>query len=222
MRPTCAPSSTARPLSSIWWGFLVAVCDGAQDGDGDLEVIVGTSLGFIYVLRASTGQVLPGPPGHAGDSRSDLFPAGFPLVMSEIQAQVTVADVNADGVLEMIAVDNKGNVMCFSKSGKEVWETQVSGFVAQGIRRPALSVTARRAAGATFGDVDGDGQLDVIVVGWACMRPSLASAGDGVGARVGAARRHRQGAAVLPREDQRCAALPRAFGPDGWLAQGRS
>jgi len=56
-----------------------------QDGDGDLEVVVGTSLGFIYVLNARTGKTLP----------------GFPISMSEIQAQITVADVNSDGKLGM-------------------------------------------------------------------------------------------------------------------------
>ncbi len=46
--------------------------------------------------------------------------AGFPLVMSEVQGQVAVADVNGDGILEMLASDTKGNVMCFDKKGKEV------------------------------------------------------------------------------------------------------
>jgi len=76
----------------------------------------------------------------------------------------------------MIAVDNKGNVLCFNKEGKEacwllslhrfmscdnhaltldaslilvqIWESRISGFVAQG---------------ATFGDVDGNGVLDVVL-----------------------------------------------------------
>lgn len=62
--------------------------------------------------------------------------------------QVTVEDVDGDGKLEMVAADAKGNVMCFNREGKEIWETSVAGFVAQG---------------ATFGDVDGDGAIDVVI-----------------------------------------------------------
>eukprot|EP00823_Brevimastigomonas_motovehiculus_P004817 TRINITY_DN3294_c0_g1_i1.p1 TRINITY_DN3294_c0_g1~~TRINITY_DN3294_c0_g1_i1.p1 ORF type:complete len:840 (-),score=130.77 TRINITY_DN3294_c0_g1_i1:99-2618(-) len=102
------------------------------DGDGELEIVLGTSLGFIYVVHAQNGELQP----------------GFPLAMGEIQAQVAIEDVNADGYLEMIALDNKGNVLCFDHKGKEIWETQISGFSAQG---------------ATFGDVNGDGEIDVAI-----------------------------------------------------------
>lgn len=50
-----------------WCG--VGVCFA---GDGELEIVLGTSLGFIYVMHASDGAL------HEG----------FPLTMAEIQAQV--------------------------------------------------------------------------------------------------------------------------------------
>ena len=46
------------------------------DADGSLEVIVGTSVGFIYVLNAA-GETLP----------------GFPVQIGEIQGQVAAEDV---------------------------------------------------------------------------------------------------------------------------------
>ncbi len=49
---------------------------------------------------------------------------------------------------ELIALDDKGNVLCFNRHGKELWETRISGFASQA---------------ATFGDVDGDGMMDVVV-----------------------------------------------------------
>ncbi len=101
------------------------------DGDGDLEVILGTSLGFIYCFHVATGKAQQ----------------GFPLVMDEIQGQVAVEDVNGDGMLELIAMDKKGNVLCFDRNGKEVWETRVAGFSTQAV---------------SFGDVDGDGVLDIV------------------------------------------------------------
>ena len=76
----------------------------------DLQVIVGT---FCRRPRAEFCQVRLATLASLG---LDVFSTGFPLMMSEIQAQVTVADVNADGVLEMITVDVQR-----SKSGKDLW-----------------------------------------------------------------------------------------------------
>jgi hypothetical protein len=86
--------------------------------------------GFIYALHASNGETLP----------------NFPITMSEIQvrnplraarqnahasgatcgcvrvpqAQVAVEDVNGDGMLELVAIDKLGNVLCFDRNGNEV------------------------------------------------------------------------------------------------------
>lgn len=85
------------------------------DGDGILEVVVATSLGFIYVLEAK------------GEVRE-----GFPVTMAEIQGQVGIADINDDGQLELIAADNRHNIAAFSSKGKELWERHMSGFSTQG------------------------------------------------------------------------------------------
>lgn len=85
------------------------------DGDGILEVVVATSLGFIYVLEAK------------GEVRE-----GFPVTMAEIQGQVGIADINDDGLLELVASDNRHNIAAFSSKGVELWERHMSGFSAQG------------------------------------------------------------------------------------------
>lgn len=48
------------------------------DGDGKLEVVVGTSVGFLYALN-----------GHDGSNRE-----GFPLQMGELQAQVNLYNLS--------------------------------------------------------------------------------------------------------------------------------
>eukprot|EP00741_Cyanophora_paradoxa_P017524 tig00020996_g16928.t1 len=104
---------------------------GDVDGDGRVEVVVGTSAGWLYALDGA-GKTKP----------------GFPIEMAEIQGQVTLADLNADGALELIAVDSRGNVAVFNGRGEELWDRRLIGLAAQ---PPSV------------GDVDGDGVLDVVV-----------------------------------------------------------
>ncbi|KAK9817910.1 hypothetical protein WJX72_004192 [[Myrmecia] bisecta] len=83
--------------------------------DGKLEIILGTSMGFLYVLDCE-GKTLP----------------GWPLQMGEIQGQVAVGDINGDGNVELVALDARGNVAALSIDGKEVWERHVKSLLSQG------------------------------------------------------------------------------------------
>jgi outer membrane protein assembly factor BamB len=112
------------------------------DGDGHLEVIVGTSLGWIYAI---TDQGQPDKPG-------------FPILMGEIQGQVIVEDLNNDGDMGMLynimltkeicAVDYNSNFACFDAKGKEIWERTLTGSSAQA---------------PTVADINGDGYLDLVI-----------------------------------------------------------
>jgi hypothetical protein len=87
------------------------------DGDGKLEILLGTSVGFIYVVNSD------------GNVRK-----GFPLQMGEIQAPITVHDLNGDGQLELIAVDSRHNIAAFHSNGENLWHRHLSGFVSRCIR----------------------------------------------------------------------------------------
>ncbi|GBF89817.1 hypothetical protein Rsub_02521 [Raphidocelis subcapitata] len=85
------------------------------DRDGKLEIIVGTSVGFVYVLDCW------GTPKR-----------GWPIQMGEVQGQVLAVDANGDGWLEIFAGDSLGNVALFDRSGKELWERHLKSMVSQG------------------------------------------------------------------------------------------
>ncbi|KAJ4970335.1 hypothetical protein NE237_003434 [Protea cynaroides] len=85
------------------------------DGDGNLDILVGTSYGFFYVLD------------HQGKVREK-----FPLEMAEIQGSVVAADINDDGKIELVTTDTHGNVAAWTAQGEEIWEVHLKSLIPQG------------------------------------------------------------------------------------------
>lgn len=85
------------------------------DGDGNLDILVGTSFGLFYVMD------------HQGKIREK-----FPLEMAEIQGAVVAADINDDGKIELVTTDTHGNVAAWTAKGDEIWEAHVKSLVPQG------------------------------------------------------------------------------------------
>ncbi|XP_033626702.1 protein DEFECTIVE IN EXINE FORMATION 1-like isoform X2 [Asterias rubens] len=110
--------------------FTPTVVDLDSEG-GPLEIIVGTSTGNLHVLD-HTGAPTP----------------GFPLLLSTLHGQVTVEDLFSDGHLEMIVLDTSSNVMCIDTTGKELWDSQISGS---------------SSAGSRLADINQDGVLDIVI-----------------------------------------------------------
>ncbi|KAK9136496.1 hypothetical protein Syun_015826 [Stephania yunnanensis] len=86
------------------------------DGDGKLDILVGTAFGLFYVLD------------HLGNVRDK-----FPFEMAEIQGSVVAADINDDGKIELVTADTHGNVAAWSTQGDEIWEVQLKSLVPQAI-----------------------------------------------------------------------------------------
>ncbi|KAK6943074.1 hypothetical protein RJ641_028451 [Dillenia turbinata] len=85
------------------------------DGDGNLDILVGTSFGLFYVLD------------HKGHVREK-----FPLEMAEIQGSVVAADINDDGKIELVTTDVHGNVAAWTAQGVEIWEKHLKSLIPQG------------------------------------------------------------------------------------------
>ena len=97
------------------------------------EVIIGTSMGLLYVLDGQTGFVR----------------RFFPMQFHQIEAQVCVSDVRGGPALEIVVADMGGNLVLVSAEGEVLWDAHLSGSL------PHTPVV---------GDVNGDGQLDIVVV----------------------------------------------------------
>lgn len=61
---------------------------------------------------------------------------------------MTVADINQDGRLEIIAIDISANVMCLTPEGELLWETQITGTA---------------TAGSRVADINQDGKMELII-----------------------------------------------------------
>ncbi|CAI8601096.1 unnamed protein product [Vicia faba] len=82
------------------------------DGDGYLDILVGTSYGLFYVID------------HHGKIREK-----FPLEMAEIQGGVVAADVNDDGKIELVTADTHGNVVVWTPKGDLIWEKHLKSLI---------------------------------------------------------------------------------------------
>lgn len=125
------------------------------DGDGFFEVVVGTSLGMVYVLDAATGHVYGAhrADGADPDDAHDAFDAkmskAFPLnIGSAVETDIAVADLVGDDHLELLVATADGILACLGIDGTLFWHRRLSGAT---------------AGAPTIGDVDGDGELDVAV-----------------------------------------------------------
>ncbi|KAK7286883.1 hypothetical protein RJT34_22209 [Clitoria ternatea] len=85
------------------------------DGDGNLDILVGTSYGLFYVLD------------HHGRVRDK-----FPLEMAEIQGEVVAADINDDGKIELVTADTHGNVAVWTPKGDLIWEKHLKSLIPKG------------------------------------------------------------------------------------------
>jgi len=112
------------------------------DGDGREDIVIGTRLGYLHAVTARTGRSVEGFPVRLGGM---------------ISSRVIVGAFSRErGEREILVLDSRGCVYCIDARGGIVWSTRLVG-------------EEEEADGAVVmfgelmvGDVDGDGELDVV------------------------------------------------------------
>ena len=61
---------------------------------------------------------------------------------------MTVADINRDSDLDLVAIDTSGNVVCLNSDGTLAWEVEITGTSSPGSR---------------LVDVDNDGYVEILI-----------------------------------------------------------
>ena len=115
------------------------------DGDGDLEVVVGSYDWKVYAWH------------HDGTDVSFAGAPGWPLdTQGAVHSSPVVGDLDGDGDLEVVVGSSDGNVYAWHHDG-----TAVTPYGSPGWPR---HVGAAVSGSPSLCDVDGDGDLEVVVL----------------------------------------------------------
>jgi hypothetical protein len=119
------------------------------DGDGDLDAFVGTSDGTPLFFR------------NIGTVNAPIFvkqSTNFGLTSAGPSATPSFADLDGDGDLDAVIGKDNGDALYYRNNGNATNPN----FSVVGANVFGLSVTDARYTQATFADLDGDGDLDLI------------------------------------------------------------
>ena len=117
------------------------------DGDGSSEILMGTSMGFLYVM----------------DARNLFVKDNWPVQLQyAIESRVLVEDVRGDTNLEIFVADVGGNLFCLDHTGKKIWHRNLLFSVTN--QHSMENAEVMGSSPMVLGDVDGDGVLDIVIL----------------------------------------------------------
>jgi uncharacterized protein (DUF2141 family) len=140
------PMDTA--LVTITRGSNTVPTLGDLDGDGDLDLVIGESSGWLNYYRNDGGPSRP---------RFALVSDEFESIQLGRRSAPLLSDLDGDGDLDLLVGSEIGGLALFRNQGSRAAPRLV--------RDSAFSIEAPVLAAPAAGDLDGDGDLDLVVGG---------------------------------------------------------
>ena len=165
---------------SLMDGFPVKIGPGGESqpvladlqGRGELDAIFGDSDGNVHAFRPN-GSELPGFPVHTDPTQVTVSHPGVDPGNEPILIGAAVGDLDGDGRLSIAATSTTGHVYVWDAQGQRrpgFPRALDTGVQKPDLPRPDSPFTRQPLQGATscpmLADIDGDGRLDIVQVGW--------------------------------------------------------
>ncbi|WP_161599571.1 malectin domain-containing carbohydrate-binding protein [Hymenobacter nivis] len=151
--------------------YPIGIAVGDVDGDGDLDLLTASSGGTTISVRLNGGDNLGGGTG-------EFYNGSDPAVGTGPQI-VAVGDVDGDGDLDLVATNQDNTISVRLNGGNNKGG-------GTGVFSGGSTLTISGAGNLTLGDVDSDGDLDLVVANGSTNTVSVRlNGGDNKGSSTG-------------------------------------
>jgi Bacterial Ig-like domain/Peptidase M10 serralysin C terminal/FG-GAP-like repeat/RTX calcium-binding nonapeptide repeat (4 copies)/Putative Ig domain/Bacterial Ig domain len=147
-------TGTANPFDSIDIGDYSAPTLADIDGDGDLDLLVGASDGTLKYYKNTGSGIAPSYTVQTGTANP------FNGIDIGSYSTPTFADIDGDGDLDLLVGEYDGTLKYYKNTGSGIAPSYT---VQTGTANPFNGIDIGSTSAPTFADIDGDGDLDLLV-----------------------------------------------------------